>query len=83
MTRGTCATCTFFEDAKGECRLNPPTPILITPAKEVKAGWNINPTFKSKWPNVDADDYCGGWKSALVNGRRKTWNHQINDGDVE
>ena len=82
MTRGTCNTCAFFVDAKGECRYNPPTLVLITPAKEVKSGWNINPTFKSKWPTVDADDWCSHWKTALVGGRRKTYPHQLNDGDV-
>ena len=83
MTRGTCATCTFFEDAKGECRLNPPTLILITPAKEIQTGFDLKPRFQSKWPNVDSDDWCSWWKSALVEGRRKTWNHQLNDGDVK
>ena len=72
MKRGTCATCTFFhEEARPqECRYNPPTIIFS------------GDTFISKWPEVDSDDWCAHWISALKDGRRKTYNHMINDGDV-
>ena len=71
MERGTCATCTFFEDVKNQCRYNPPT-VQLNPNA---AGAHI----VSLWPRVDFDDWCSHWKSALVHGQRKTWNRQLNE----
>ena len=72
IKRGTCATCTYFrtESRPQECRFDPPTVIVV------------NGEVKSKWPSVDSDDWCSHWESALIEGRRKTYNRQIDDGDV-
>ena len=72
MTRGTCATCAFFVDAKGECRLNPPT-VVVTGIQQ--------PKFHSRWPSVDGDDWCSGWKSGLVGGRHKTNPEQLSEAE--
>ena len=80
MERGTCATCTFFEDVKNQCRLNPPTLVCIQQRFQDDAdGEYLKPVYVSKWPTVDSDDWCSYWKSALVHGQRKTWNRQLNE----
>lgn len=75
MKRGTCATCRYFHDAvyPAECRLDPPTPLIRNDIGEVK----------SHYPNVDSNDWCGGWEDDKVNGKRKTYPYMLNDGDVE
>lgn len=79
MTRGTCATCAFFEDVRQECRFNPPTVVAIAPTQNPTQ----NAATDSRWPAVDSDDWCSHWMSAFVEGRRKTYARQLNDGDVQ
>ena len=75
MKRGTCATCEFFVDAKGECRFNPPTLVAISPRVSP-------PQFTSRWPEVDGDDWCSKWTTALVGGVRQTYPEQLSEADV-
>ena len=75
MKRGTCNTCAFFQDVHQECRYNPPT-AQISPSPAVNG-------IVYFWPQVDGNDWCSHWRSALVGGQRKTYNHQINDGHVK
>lgn len=82
MRRGTCATCAFFVDAKGECRLNPPTPIVIAFQRDNTTYGVTHVKSESRWPSVDSDDWCSHFRDAIIGGRRKTWNHQLNDGDA-
>ena len=82
MTRGTCATCTFYHTVYGQCRLNPPTLVVKESQRTPDIGKSVPAQYESKWPTVDADDWCSGWRSAIVGGRRKNWRNQVNDGDV-
>lgn len=68
---GTCTTCAFFLDAKGVCTLNPPTVIMMPDGR-----------ILSRCPEVDNDDSCSFWTSALRGGRRKTYQQQLQDGDA-
>ena len=70
MKRGTCQTCSFYHTVHHQCRYDPPTIM------------RIDGQFRSRWPNVDADDWCSHWSSAIVGGKRKSYSHQLNDGDV-
>ena len=81
MKRGTCATCAFFEDVKGECRFNPPTLVVTHPVMEANQRFGAKPKMGSRWPQVDSDDWCSHWQSAIVDGKRKTWNYQLNEED--
>ena len=45
-----CKTCSFFNEAKSQCRRNAPTP-------SSGAGANA-----AHWPTVAADDWCGEFK---------------------
>ena len=73
LDRGTCATCAFFHDVKKQCYLNPPQVYY-----DEHEG-----SYASALPDVDDDDWCAFWTDARVKGQRKTYNHQINDGDVQ
>lgn len=86
MERGTCQTCAFYQTVHNECRFNPPTAALTYSNKKVDDRYYADPpdlSITCFWPKVDADDWCSHWKTALVGGRRKSYAHQLNDGDLE
>ena len=68
---GTCATCSFFrtEVYPNQCRAMPPQVV-------VHDGY-----FKSVWPEVDYDDYCKLYDSAIVGGQHKKFPEKVQDGD--
>ena len=80
MTRGTCATCAFLHTVNNECRFNPPTVVALT-SSDNKYHVPID-VIRSHWPKVDANDWCSRWYPAIKDGRRKSYNHMVNDGDV-
>ena len=81
MKRGTCATCAYFVDARKECRLNPPTILVISPRRDTGNYGISREKFESGWPTVDGDDWCSHWKTALVGGVRKTNPEQLSEED--
>ena len=69
---GTCSTCSFYrtEVYPHQCRANPPQAVVY----EGKIQYVL--------PEVDDDDFCQWYRSAIIKGRRKNFARQVDDGDI-
>ena len=66
MTTWSCRDCHFRDPDKrpeyqgaGECRANPPVPMLVT-------NLNGDTCYEQHWPWMAAHDWCGRWESSKI-----------------
>lgn len=68
MSRPTCTTCAFRDDAGGGeaiCRRNPPQNGLFPRPIRTLQGDAVAPHPVTSWPMVREDDWCGEHRSAI------------------
>jgi hypothetical protein len=56
-----CGTCIYRQEWDGTCHRFPPQTSLLQPERSF---WQSNGPleWRSEWPEVDVDDFCGEYK---------------------
>ena len=60
-----------------QCRANPPQVVVVIESATI-SGMNVS-KVESKWPAVDANDWCGQYEDGRRDGVRKTAAQIVNE----